>query len=63
MRVIRPRTLVFAYDKGTDDTRIIVTSYTYSIAAVSFFVPVLFSQDETSLTLIVIILCYAKYIL
>lgn len=39
MRVIRPRTLVFAYDKGTDDTRIIVTSYTYSIAAVSFFCP------------------------
>lgn len=25
MRVIRPRTLVFAYDKGADDTRTIVT--------------------------------------
>lgn len=37
MRAIRPRTLVFAYDKGADDTRTIVTSHTYSITVVSFF--------------------------
>lgn len=57
MRAIRPRTLVFAYDKGADDTRTIVTSHTYSITVVSFFCSTLSRWNQFNLNRNNLMLC------